>query len=274
MLAAGAAIWLRLRSLESIDSFRMPHRGRQLTLDDPGSFATLVLIATVTKLTSSIDDIVWLLPFVSSSDRSTNIRNGTIYLFMMEVVVGLASSIAFGGGVALQSVLDEAAYWNAERVLGVASGVCLLLYSAFLFHVFLQGDDNPEDETETVVGSDQKQPETLSSLEGALSKSATAEDEPENTTEKGSAVKKPEGNLFVICFLGSLDDMSVQAALLLGGTFHPLELALGVLLGSAIVVCFCMFASLFERAVQLVQRLPLFGIILAFGTFSLVSALL
>jgi hypothetical protein len=186
----------------------------------------LVLVATVTKLTSSIDDIVWLLPFVSTADRSRNMRNGLLYVVMMEVVVGLASAIAFGGGAALQSVLDEGAYWNTERVLGVASGICLLLYSAFLFQEYLQGDDEATeegaDEEEGADGQTKESPAALASLEGALGGAESNEsDAGQGQQEEAVGIgadegldnvgkKKPEGNLVVICFLGSLDDMSVQ----------------------------------------------------------------
>ena len=150
------------------------------SLSDPGGFVALVLVATVTKLTSSIDDIVWLLPFVSSPSRLANIRNAALYVLIMLIVVGIASAMAFGGGTALQTVLDEQAYWNTERVLGLASGICLFLYSVVLLREHVQDDGNSDEDEGEIIA--EQEPSSLSALESELQKQLAAGVTPQLTS--------------------------------------------------------------------------------------------
>ena len=72
-------------------------------------------------------------------------------------------------------------------------------------------------------------------------------------------------NLILICVLGSLNDLSVQTALLMSGVLRPQYLALGVLAGSCAVAALCMCAAMFEPVVRFVQKIPLWAIIAGFA---------
>ena len=57
---------------------------------DAATWVLAVVAATVTKLTSSIDDICWLLPFVAGADRTTNLSRAGQYILTMVAVAGEA----------------------------------------------------------------------------------------------------------------------------------------------------------------------------------------
>jgi hypothetical protein len=90
----------------------------------------------VTKLTSSVDGIVWLLPFVAGPHRGVNMLRSAQYVLTMLFVAGVGSGIALIGDTALSSVIAEDAEWSSQRVLSLVAGVALSLYSVFLFREF------------------------------------------------------------------------------------------------------------------------------------------
>ena len=62
-----------------------------------GSSVLLILAGVLTKLSSSVDDVVWLLPFVTHpTNKADNIKNSCIYVVMMCAVAGVAAAISTG----------------------------------------------------------------------------------------------------------------------------------------------------------------------------------
>ena len=81
--------------------------------------------AVLIKLSASVDDVAWLLPFLASEHRAVNMRRALQYIVTMVAVASLASVIAVGGGSAISSVVNEDSAWPSSRILGLASGVLL-----------------------------------------------------------------------------------------------------------------------------------------------------
>ena len=77
--------------------------------------------------------------------------------------------------------------------------------------------------------------------------------------------------LLVVSVLGSLDDLAVQISLLLAGTFTVAQLLVGLVIGSSLVVCFCLFVTLFKPLTALIQLVPLFAVVFAFAIYTLVA---
>ena len=70
----------------------------------------LIGIMIVAKLSSSVDDFVWLLPFVSKNNKVC-----FAYVFIMMFVSTCAIALSYAGDVFLSEMTDEEQYWNAER---------------------------------------------------------------------------------------------------------------------------------------------------------------
>merc|ERR1712032_1559739 len=77
--------------------------------------------------------------------------------------------------------------------------------------------------------------------------------------------------LLTVSLLGSLDDFAVFVSILLSGLVSVVQLFLGVLLGSIIVVMICVAAGKLSCLVSLIERVPLWVIIGAFSTWSYIS---
>ena len=292
-----------------------------------------VLAAVITKLSSSIDDIVWMLPFLASPCRAQNLARAAQYVATMIGVAALACLVAIGGAQAIDELLGEDGYWTSDRVLALASGCALLIYAIFLAHGWWQERQEAKEEqagldkvsaapaeiaADVVVGpkmdaeegwdlkgcsagdDELAMEEALAVAKQVLPASwqspsewkevpldevhvaepgdaveeaspTEAEGSVEKGQEKGQEEKTSPKRLLVVSLLGSMDDLAVFSSLLIGGTFSPPQLLLGVALGSALVTCFCLFASLFAPVVRLVQSIPLFVIIGVFSTYTFVE---
>ena len=97
-----------------------------------GTFVSLVLAGIIAKLSSSIDDIVWLMPFIAGDlPFSQKYCNGSKYVFTMGCVVGTSIGLSQGGIAALDAALakNPNLNWDSQKMLSFISGVALALYS-------------------------------------------------------------------------------------------------------------------------------------------------
>ena len=97
------------------------------------SWAAAVGAAIAVKISASIDDVAWLLPFVAGPQRCTNYWRALQYIITTLAVSGTAIAVAIGGGAAVSAATGSNTDWPAERVLGLISGVALAAYGLFLF---------------------------------------------------------------------------------------------------------------------------------------------
>ena len=74
--------------------------------------------AVLIKLSASVDDVAWLLPFLASQHRVTNLWRALQYVVTMVAVASLASAIAVGGGSAISSVVPSQGANEVESPLG------------------------------------------------------------------------------------------------------------------------------------------------------------
>lgn len=78
----------------------------------------------------------------------------------------------------------------------------------------------------------------------------------------------------VVSFLGSLDELSYFPGLILGGTFTAIQLAIGTAVAGLIVAGICLGATKLKLVVKLVEKIPLWIIIGAIATWTLLEATL
>jgi len=318
------------------------HEGRKLS-DASGSdlgagvWLGLVLAATLTKLTASTDDVVWLLPFVSGKNRT---RNVLFYILCMQLVVVIAWLFSFCGEALLALVVTESEEWPLSKILELISAILLTLYTGKLFYEWWKGDaddgsegesrsagatdatdaqegaTNPS-EVEVEVGQASNKPAAASlstkedqqapasgpaidsvEVEAELPEPSTDSPQPpdvgktqviesveadaeisasigKDETDKSEILTDPSKytltKLFTISMFGSLDDFAVFVSLMLSGVFGAPQLAIGVFLGSLIVVVVCAAAGLFDCVVRLFERIPLWCIIGAFAVWTFVA---
>lgn len=148
--------------------------------DNPGVWVGLVAAATLTKLTASTDDVVWLLPFVSSEHRKSNVRNILFYLFCMQLVVAISWGFCAGGEALLSTFLSDDGDWPLERILELASAILLSCYTLKLFAEWWK-ERHEENEDESEVADKAGEPgESAKKSEAAKSEAG----QPEATVEE------------------------------------------------------------------------------------------
>jgi hypothetical protein len=124
-----------------------------------GQFCGGVSAAIVVKLTSSIDDVLWLSAFLtpnlSEKERS---RNALTYACVCLLQTCLAFFISAFGQVAMDKLMgssdDGEEHISSDRVLTLLSGSALFIYSivlGFEYYNDIYGDDDDDDDAEYAV---------------------------------------------------------------------------------------------------------------------------
>jgi len=127
---------------------RLTNNGNDSGTESVGVWMGLVAMAMFMKLAASIDDVAWLLPFVSGSHKR---RNGLFYILCMQIVVLIAFSISTGGEKLLSLVVPDDAHWPLARILELISAILLTIYSVKLFRDWWleRHEDNEDDDKDT-----------------------------------------------------------------------------------------------------------------------------
>eukprot|EP01084_Bolivina_argentea_P285284 489185_1 len=237
----------------------------------------LILAAIVTKLSSSVDDIVWLIPFVSPTNKTfkKQLCMALMYLSVMCLVTLTAISCAIAGKKILELILNNnQSFWTAESILGLASGIILFLYSIWLFYDWHKERQEQKDNTKDsndIKATQLPSESTLQSDAGmnvndtelVVLTESKKQSEPELANVKeddisdeynGNKITVPR--LIIVCILGSLDDFAIQCALLLGEAFLWYQLLIGVFIGSLIVVIFCVSIGYVQSIVKYIEMVP------------------
>lgn len=237
------------------------------------------------KLSSSIDDVVWLAPFLS---RNTSVegrtKNSLIYISVCLVQTILAMCIAYSGDKFVKFITKDAKnVWSSDKILTVFSGSLMALYSIKLIYEYIQ--EMNEETTEEDAGEDNKynkvnadDPEK--SLEMVPhsrqgSRQLSARNRTIETANEEAVDKKEEAQsqtLFVIAFIGSLDDLTLFVPMLVGKGFDLVQLVVGGFIAASCIVSICLFLGLCQPVADCLSKVPLFAIVIAFAIMLLVKA--
>mmetsp|Transcript_14574 Transcript_14574/g.26768 ORF Transcript_14574/g.26768 Transcript_14574/m.26768 type:complete len:346 (+) Transcript_14574:82-1119(+) len=250
------------------------------------------------KLTSSVDDVVWLVPYLIVPERSKMLTNAAIYLWVCLVQTILALSISHGGIATLDAVNKSKKGWSSEKILTAFAGACLLGYGCKLAHeyyheVWLGGGDDDDGEGEAEGGADEADglidgekagysesatAGTNSSGGGAEAGGRVASGAAPNQSSGGGGSKsngrkaRTSASLFVVAFLGSLDDLTLFVPMLLGQAISWIDLMIGAILAAAAVVVICVCIGKCKPVANCLESVPLAVIVLVFGTYLCIKA--
>lgn len=236
----------------------------------------LMLLAIVTKLACSADDVLWLTPFMTGS-RSQRLRNSLVYLACVVSVTSVAGLLSLGASTALEEALADSTGWTAAKVLELVGGSLLALYALKLLRDDIQERAEAAEEAKeakaqekpAVVGAELEEAQPEAEAQSVVPVVEEVEEKEEPAPVGWAAIKQ----LIIICWVGSIDDLAVQASLLVAGTFSLLHLYAGVLIGSLLVIGVCLGATFVRPVVALVEKVPLFAIVGGLAVWSFVSAL-
>jgi len=276
------------------------------------------------KLSSSIDDVVWLAPFLTgNSSVAMRMWNSAIYMGVCLTQTVIAMLIAASGSevVSILTAGNKDA-WSTEKILTVGAGCLLSLYSVKLTYEWIQECNEPEEEEppedaekgeeagtgyEQVPTTEAEADEAEAynsdrggkwyccradpggSKEGVVemaerqdSKEAKdAKEEPEEAPageeaggedKDSKSEKDTSSTLFVIAFIGSVDDLTLFVPMLVGKGFDTMQLMLGAFLATSLIISFCICIGLCKPIADCLSKIPLAVIVICFATVLLLKA--
>ena len=133
--------------------------------------------AFLLKLTTSLDDLLWLSPFLSLSPSVQNkLKHSVVYFFICVVV----TMLAFIFGTSLLALMSrtgsdgEGGFWNPERFLSVFSA-SVLFYIARNDYVEWKEENHDNKKKESHNGDDEAGPSSRTIANGNLASTTTVE---------------------------------------------------------------------------------------------------
>jgi len=254
-----------------------------------GANAWLIGLASAfgIKLSSSIDDVVWLAPFLTAnSSAAIRFQNCIIYGTVCMTQTMVAMVIAFSGKAAVKALTGGAKNaWSTEKILTVGAGIMLSLYSIKLSHEYYQECMNPEEEG---GGEENNNPEA-----GQYAKVATGEGgdiemaKPMSARDMvpGMAIDNPNAaqdaidkadrerqqTLFVVAFIGSIDDLTLFVPMLVGKGFDFVQLMGGAFAATVLILTFCICIGLCKPIADCLAKIPLAAIVIVFAVVLLLK---
>ncbi|CAJ1423510.1 unnamed protein product [Effrenium voratum] len=248
-------------------------------------WAAGVSAAISIKISSSIDDVVWLAPFLTNNvSKLSRIRNVSIYVAVCLVQTMLAMCIAYSGNKVVEILTRDAKdAWSSEKILTVLAGSMLAVYSVKLLHEWWNETDDGDENTKEDAGDENKYSKVSPGdqelgIGGEISPSrqqsrqlmASARNRPIESANADvswmeahvrAAESAQTQTLFVIAFIGSLDDLTLFVPMLVGKGFDFMQLSIGALTAAMLIVIICLFVGLCQPVADCISKIPLFVIV-------------
>jgi len=242
------------------------------------------------KLSSSIDDVVWLAPFLTSK-TAAKVHNSAIYIGVCLTQTMVAMAIAYSGDTVVKKLTQgREGAWSSEKILTVLAGSILAVYSVYLLLKYfgIIPDDEEEGSDAEHSGTDKMyskvSADDADDVEGAniplsvkevsdisLDDSVEAPDKSDaSDNEKGA--KRTTWSLFVIAFVGSVDDLTLFVPMLVGRGFDMVQLIIGGFIAAFTIVLICIFIGLCKPIADCLNMIPLVAIVITFALMLLVKA--
>jgi hypothetical protein len=248
------------------------------------------------KLSSSIDDVVWLAPFLTAnSSVAVRFQNSCIYTAVCLTQTMVAMLIATSGRAAVRALTGGAKdAWSTEKILTVSAGCLLSLYSIKLSYEYYQecmeggeeenaaANENPDGGSYAKVATNEgaagagdvelAQGKPLSARSREMAAPGVEIDSPDKPQEDvDKADKDRQQTLFVIAFIGSVDDLTLFVPMLVGKGFDIIQLMVGAFLATVTIITFCICIGLCKPIADCLSKIPLAAIVIVFATVLLLK---
>lgn len=203
-----------------------------------GYWIAQICAATGWKLTTSMDDIMWLSPFLAQTKNSLTKTLGklVIYVLVVQMVVLVASSVVWGSDYASKVLSDQGHNINIHAYLLLFSGSLLSCYALFLLRDWMRGGEDEEE-------------------------------------EMGDGKDFSTKRLIIVSFLGQLDELASFTTALLGGFFAPLSLSIGCLFACVMIASMTAGALKIKFIADVILAVPVWAIIGTVSVYNICNGL-
>jgi hypothetical protein len=173
--------------------------------------------------------------------------------------------------------------WSPEKILTVGAGCMLALYSLKLSWEYYQectsGGEEPQELAENPESGTYNKVATNEGANGNEKPASAREmvpgmeidspDKPQDELEK--ADKERQQTLFVIAFIGSVDDLTLFVPMLVGKGFDLPQLMIGAFVAASTIVTLCIFIGQCKPIADCLSAIPLAAIVIVFATVLLLK---
>eukprot|EP00747_Dinoflagellata_sp_TGD_P221037 gnl/TRDRNA2_/TRDRNA2_92937_c0_seq1.p1 gnl/TRDRNA2_/TRDRNA2_92937_c0~~gnl/TRDRNA2_/TRDRNA2_92937_c0_seq1.p1 ORF type:complete len:256 (-),score=37.39 gnl/TRDRNA2_/TRDRNA2_92937_c0_seq1:318-1085(-) len=229
------------------------------------------------KLSSSIDDVVWLAPFLTANSSLTRrLTNSVVYISVCLIQTVVAMLIAYSGKSAVKFLTAGNKHaWTPDKILTVGAGTMMAIYSVKLSYEYIMewregGGEKEEDKgggTYNKVASSDAEAGGAEAGQGGPDRPLTEQKPEEESEGKGGGTQ----TLFVIAFIGSVDDLTLFVPMLVGKGFGLLQLIIGGFIAASAIVLLCVFLGLCQPIADCLSKIPLALIVIIFATVLLIK---
>ncbi|CAB9512065.1 expressed unknown protein [Seminavis robusta] len=236
-----------------------------------------LLGASVTVAATTLDDAVWLVPYVGSSSKwSTSARVVHAFLFLLTLLSLAVASVLVAffitRSVTLTSsstVTDENSKRQEILMGAIAATLCWILAIFFYVKKWLKRRRRQRQEEERLIRLQDGESEgpNYDSTKGTTSSSPENQPPSEDHGDPTGLSCSSIGTVISLTMLGALDELSYFPALLVGKIFTPWEICLGTLLAAIFILLIvtCCLARCKPLA-DCLDRIPIYTVIALFAT--------
>jgi hypothetical protein len=249
------------------------------------NFGAGVSAAIVVKLASSIDDVLWLSAFLTPRLKpKERLRNVLTYTSVCLLQTCLAFILSKFGSSVIDEVLGGAddQRMSTDRLLTLISGSALLLYSIYLgIECYKENVPEESEDYESVAlntsfgstGEDADYKDREVADHPAMMEVMEIEEQ-ETVAVETVRNNKQSRSLAIIPFLGSIDDLTLFVPLLVGKALTILQLVLGAMMATLLIIVLCIFLTRCEIVANILEKIPLVAIVAAFSVILLVKGII
>lgn len=241
-----------------------------------------ILGATLMVVATTADDAIWLVRYTSPSLPScTRAIHAALFVITLELLTGCC--VAFASGVQWAVITtdgdddDESILkgkWDEEMILGsIGAGICYFIAVVLYIRTWFKRRRRAASQNALRQANGQNTNAKYGSVDDFGGRNCDSEQshvmvEIHQDPSNEDRVPSHPSPWAVISFttLGALDEMSYFPTLLLGKIFTPLDLCLGTFFAACIILIgLTVFLSCCKPVLDLLDQIPLYGIVLAFA---------
>mmetsp|Transcript_26696 Transcript_26696/g.64049 ORF Transcript_26696/g.64049 Transcript_26696/m.64049 type:complete len:272 (+) Transcript_26696:317-1132(+) len=255
--------------------------------------------AIAIKLTSSIDDVLWLSAFlIPSLSPRQRFQNALTYACVCLLQTVLAFFISTFGEKAVEKITEQLGiHMSVDRILTLIAGAILLVYSIVLgveYYKENYGEDEKGEydaiELSELEEGSEGEMQVAGQASGETTTCTEEDEENEDITETAIATNeaitedddpspplssdKKSGSLALIAFIGSLDDLTLFVPMLVGKAFGILELIIGATIATLMIIAICLLVTKCQIVADALERVPLVAIVLVFTAVLLTKGII
>mmetsp|Transcript_31786 Transcript_31786/g.57879 ORF Transcript_31786/g.57879 Transcript_31786/m.57879 type:complete len:396 (-) Transcript_31786:134-1321(-) len=210
-----------------------------------GNQIASIASATLARLMIGISDVMWFAPFTLGPHRW---RNSILCYLVMELTFVLAWAFASMVGI----IEEKYPLIRFELILKAISTTMLTLYFVIAFKERLEVEDQDDSNDHDAYNDGRISPAVYHHVKSPFS--APYRKLIRNAQYTNLA-------LVTIYVTGNLDNFALYDALLIGKVFSGLQLAIGVALGSGLILMVCIFMMRVNYVVEIFERLPMWLVV-------------